>query len=103
MMGSLAAAATIIGGVARAGATAGLLLAFMPSLLSTRWGTRAVEAAASRVLPGTVQVEALNLGWTHPISVRRLVIYEQGARRRGGGALGTGCCWLLGACAPANM
>lgn len=41
----------------------GLLLSLAPSLLSTRFGSRIMLGMVNRILPGTIQIEALSLSW----------------------------------------
>ncbi len=60
----------------RAALAGGALMAVLPTLLSTRWGIRAVEAAATCMTPGTVQVASVQCGWLQPWSLKGLVIYE---------------------------
>lgn len=63
----------------RAAAAIMLLVAISPYLLSSRIGTRAVAAAASRVLPGDVRIQRLKLGWAEPLAVEGLAVYEAAA------------------------
>lgn len=60
----------------RLSGTVALLVAAFPYLLSSRLGTSLAAAAASRVLPGDVQIQRLSLGWAQPLAVHGLAIYE---------------------------
>jgi hypothetical protein len=61
-----------------------LLAAVAPALISTRLGTAAAAAAASRVLPGDVRIERVQLGWARPLLLEGLELHEgaAGASRR---------------------
>lgn len=63
----------------RLAGTALLLVAAMPYLLSTRLGTAATAAAASRMLPGDVRIQRMTLGWTQPVAVHGLAVFEGAA------------------------
>ena len=59
--------------------TAALLVAALPYLLSSRLGTSVAAAAASRMLPGDVKIQRISLGWTQPLAVHGLSIFEAAA------------------------
>jgi hypothetical protein len=63
----------------RVSATLVLLVAAMPYLISSRLGTAVVAAGASRVLPGDVQIQRVSLGWTQPLAVEGLSVFEGAA------------------------
>jgi hypothetical protein len=53
-----------------------LLIAAAPYLISSRLGTAAAAAAASRVLPGDVRIQRISLGWTQPVALYGLTVFE---------------------------
>lgn len=63
-------------GLLRLSAACILLLAAAPYLLSSRLGTAVAAAAASRTLPGDVSIQSISLGWTQPVAVHGLSVYE---------------------------
>jgi len=63
-------------GLLRLSAACVLLLAAAPYLLSSRLGTAVAAAAASRTLPGDVSIQRISLGWTQPVAVHGLSVYE---------------------------
>lgn len=56
-----------------------LLVAAAPYLISSRFGTAVAAAGASRVLPGDVLIQRISLGWTQPLAVHGLSVYEGAA------------------------
>lgn len=75
-MRSLLAQLTML---ARMAGTLVLLVAVSPYLLSSRLGTAIAAAGASRVLPGDVQIQRISLGWTQPLAVHGLSVFEGAA------------------------
>lgn len=65
--------------LARMAATLVLLVAAAPYLLSSRLGTSIAAAGASRMLPGDVQIQRISLGWTQPLAVHGLSVFEGAA------------------------
>lgn len=63
----------------RVSATLVLLVAAAPYLISSRLGTAVAAAGASRVLPGDVQIQRISLGWTQPLAVEGLSVFEGAA------------------------
>eukprot|EP00775_Hariotina_reticulata_P001608 gene1608-1948_t len=49
----------------------------MPYIISTKWGTAATAKVASKLLPGQVILQQLCLGWTQPVVVQGISVYEQ--------------------------
>lgn len=75
-MRSLLAQLTLL---ARMAGTLVLLVAVAPYLLSSRLGTAIAASGASRMLPGDVQIQRISLGWTQPLAVHGLSVFEGAA------------------------
>jgi len=58
----------------------GLLVASLPSILSTRLGLNAALAAVNAVSPGPVEVHEVQAGWGSPLRVTGLRLKERPAR-----------------------
>ena len=68
-----------------------MLVAAIPSILSTGPGLRASLAALNWVSPGQVEISDLSVGWGTPLYVRGLKLHDRPSRAADGGGSNTRC------------